>query len=312
MSHSKPSSSHHIFLDGFILLFCSTVFVVSIDWTMGIFKDGQNQSNPLLTAVIQASSEENVSAKRAENNMKEIMENIKRVNQPDIHGDTALMMVCYANFYDYALANKADVARKPYVELFLKNGADVHLRDKDGWSALFWAAWSGLPRISLVLLESGADATLTDRQDNTIVAIAAQQGNPEVVKYLLSHRANPSVKNKEGMDALALGRRELSRYSATLSSFDNEVAIQLKDELQKNPDALISYWNKTEKIKEQSEATKEDSSDMEKEGSTGQDKIAQEEVIEKWTDLEKQLTPSIIRVARYYQTVEILESSSRQ
>lgn len=312
MSHSKSSSSHHIFLDGFILLFCSTLFVVSIDWTMGIFKDGQNQSNPLLTAVIQASSEANVSAKRSENNMKEIMENIERVNQPDIHDDTALMMVCYANFYDYALANKADVARKPYVELFLKNGADVHLRDKDGWSALFWAAWSGLPQISLVLLESGADATLTDRQDNTTVAIAAQQGNPEVVRYLLSHSANPSVKNKEGMDALALGRRELSRYSATLSSFDNEVAIQLKDELQKNPDALIAYWNKTAKNKKQLEEGARGLDEKESEGSVAQDKAAQEETIEELTDLEKKLTPSIIRVARYYQTVDILKNLSSQ
>lgn len=214
----KKSVNHHILLDGFILIASSCFFVLCIDKGMSLFKDEKNDGNPLLTSIIQASSQVDAKEGRKETNMKEILENMGTVNRADGHGDTVLMMVCYANFDNCLTTIKVDAERAPYVSLLQEKGADIHLRDKDGWSALTWAAWSGMTECADILIRAGADVNLVDRQNNTILAIAAQQGNMEIVKILLEKGVDPKIKNKEGMDALALARLECARYSAAASS----------------------------------------------------------------------------------------------
>ena len=47
--------------------------------------------------------------------------------------------------------------------MLIKSGADVNKQDKDGKTALFYAASGGNDDIVMLLLKSGADADIKDR-----------------------------------------------------------------------------------------------------------------------------------------------------
>lgn len=257
----KKSVNHHILLDGFILIASSCFFVLCIDGGMSLFKDKKNDGNPLLTSIIQASSQIDAKEGRKETNMKEILENMGTVNRADGHGDTVLMMVCYANFDNCLTTMTVDAERAPYVSLLQEKGADIHLRDKDGWSALTWAAWSGMTECADILIKAGADVNLVDRQNNTILAIAAQQGNMEIVKILLEKGVDPKIKNKLGMDALALAKLEWDRYSASASS---SVLAQAVEMSRAEYDSLVQASRTSAGVKEEEDKPKAEREEAEK------------------------------------------------
>jgi len=60
------------------------------------------------------------------------------------------------------------------VELFLAAGMDPNVKDKDGRTALMWAAANGYPTIVRALLAAGADVKTKDKFGMTAIMKAAQ------------------------------------------------------------------------------------------------------------------------------------------
>ncbi|HYR89494.1 MAG TPA: ankyrin repeat domain-containing protein [Terriglobia bacterium] len=130
-------------------------------------------------------------------------------------------------------ARKSDTAT---VRALLKKGVDVNVRDLDGTTALYWAAYennsetaelliragadvkaanrygvaplylasvNGSAVLIEMLLKAGADANAVGADGETMLMTASRTGKPEAVKALLAHGANPNAKeSRRGQTAL--------------------------------------------------------------------------------------------------------------
>ena len=149
--------------------------------------------------------------------MKEGMESVKYknfVNYPDNTGRTPLMWASYCNFNNTEDALKKDIARLYYVRALLATpGIDAKVTDRDGFTALHWASWSGMPYTAVLLLEAGLDINCKDNNGYTPLMLAAMRGNEKVVRILLSLGADAAAVNKDGKTACQLAVENENAYS---------------------------------------------------------------------------------------------------
>lgn len=135
------------------------------------------------------------------------------VNLPDNTGRTPLMWASYCNFNNNEEALKKDVARLYYVrELLATPGIDAKAKDRDGFTALHWAAWSGMPYTSVLLLEAGLDINGKDNNGYTPLMLAAMRGHEKVVRTLLALGADAAAINVNGKSACALAVENEDAY----------------------------------------------------------------------------------------------------
>ncbi len=122
------------------------------------------------------------------------------------------------------------------VEEMIKAGVDLSQQDKQGWTALNWAAGSGYLEIVELLLEHGADPLAVGRDLRTPQMIALAAGHVEVVKRLRRAEAEVEGGQAETSDrkyctAYHLG--DLRRYSGWASESqdvgDDEVVFLHQD-----------------------------------------------------------------------------------
>lgn len=103
---------------------------------------------------------------------------IENVNKTDKNGVTLLMKASKAgNDWD--------------VQNLLNNGADVQLRDKDGWSALMYAVrYQNSIRLVNMLIEKGAYTRIRNKYNATPLLLAADYSqNPQILSLLLRNRS---------------------------------------------------------------------------------------------------------------------------
>ncbi len=86
------------------------------------------------------------------------------------------------------------------LQLLLKNGADVTVKNKDG-NALLGTAVDNLA-LTVFLLSTGANVDIKNERGNTALHLAVGKGQYDVVKVLLAHKANPNAKNDVGQTPL--------------------------------------------------------------------------------------------------------------
>lgn len=77
--------------------------------------------------------------------------------------------------------------------ILLDAGADPDARDRQGRSALYWAAAAGQAAVVELLLERKADLNLAALSGDTPLAVAAQNGYAAVVQTLLGHGADSAL-----------------------------------------------------------------------------------------------------------------------
>ena len=119
------------------------------------------------------------------------------VNATDVLGNSALTYVEGCKRHD-------DPTRVQLVELLIAKGAAVNFRDRDGFTALMYAARNGDTEAVNVLLRNGASVNIADKEGETaLMKAAASSCNEETVRALLSAGADLSVRDHKGRNALA-------------------------------------------------------------------------------------------------------------
>ena len=103
-----------------------------------------------------------------------------------------------------AAAKNGDIKN---VRELLANGADVDAKDKDGETALHWAACSGKVDIATFLIENGADVDAKSNYGKTALHWAAFFGHVDVAKILIENGVNVNVKNKNNDTAVEVAIR---------------------------------------------------------------------------------------------------------
>lgn len=88
------------------------------------------------------------------------------------------------------------------VQLLLGVGANPNFRDRDGWSAIHWAAEEGHLEVVRSLLEAGANVNAVSSYGTSALHCAANGGHAIIVKLLLSRRADALRANCHGWTAL--------------------------------------------------------------------------------------------------------------
>lgn len=86
------------------------------------------------------------------------------------------------------------------VELLLTHGADVNMTEVDGKSALWWAAYNGMP-LTKLLVDHGADVNIVCDHGTALTA-ACKRGHRQVVEFLLERGAR--VDTFETLETTAL------------------------------------------------------------------------------------------------------------
>ena len=148
---------------------------------------------------------------------KELKEGIEEhadfVNIPDGTGRTPLMWAVYTHTNDPAGAWREDAKRVFYVKALMDTpGINPEARDNDGFTALHWAAWSGMPQSTFLLTQRGLDVNAVEKHGYTPLMLAALRGNAAAVKLLLVLGADPALKNADGKTALQLAEDKSAAY----------------------------------------------------------------------------------------------------
>ena len=124
--------------------------------------------------------------------------------------------------------------RLEMTKLLLENGADVKIVDEDGWTALIWAAWTGMPTVVEELVKAGSDVNVLDNQKQSALMIAAQRGNDKVVEILINAGADRNLKNAAGKGAEDLANKYMTQFPDRKANYE-AVIKALKAPVQLKP-----------------------------------------------------------------------------
>lgn len=235
-----------VIIDGLILLVtCVTIVLVLNNFVFAGLKKGSGSDS--LVTMIQQDNLDRVKVILSEEDYNKVKENKPatleeykkaRANKVDEYSRTPLMWLAYANNADAKFTTESDAKRVPMIEVLVAAGADLNTVDKDGWSALMWASWSGLTSVSAKLIELGADYKVVDKNGNTALMIAAQSGHAEIVKNLLDKGADRLAKNFSQKTAKELAEEFMGKfpkkaeaYKAVLAHLDGpetQAAVSVK------------------------------------------------------------------------------------
>ncbi|XP_059142079.1 ankycorbin-like [Physella acuta] len=129
------------------------------------------------------------------------------VNAVDKDGKNALIygLNCTYNFYNFDCFIKNQSYARFLADkisgYLIKSGADVNFIDKNGWSALMYAAGKGAKRAVELLVKSGCDVLAVNKDGNNALAIASKYGFKDIVEFLSSlHNTNVIVETKQHVD----------------------------------------------------------------------------------------------------------------
>lgn len=111
-----------------------------------------------------------------------------------------------------ALPNAAAQNKIDEVQTRLSSRDSPDAVDKEGRTALIYAAMLGNPAMAKLLLDHGANVKFRDKLGNTPLHWAADRGNTELVDLLLAANAPVNEENKQGITPLmmAAGRGQVA------------------------------------------------------------------------------------------------------
>ncbi|EAX99323.1 ankyrin repeat protein, putative [Trichomonas vaginalis G3] len=101
-----------------------------------------------------------------------------------------------------ALYYAAECNKKATTQLLLLNGANIHEKDYEGKTILHRVAWNNRIESAEVLISYGANVNEKDRFGNLALHFAASNNFEEMTELLISHCANINEKEYHGKTAL--------------------------------------------------------------------------------------------------------------
>lgn len=84
----------------------------------------------------------------------------------------------------------------------ISRGADVNMKDQQGWTALMWASGKGDKEVVEVLISNGADVNLKGKTDMTALMYAALYGQKEIIAMLINSGAKVDLQDNKGKTVL--------------------------------------------------------------------------------------------------------------
>lgn len=105
----------------------------------------------------------------------------------------------------YAIADRRE---DEALRLIAGRGDDVRATDRNGWTALHFAAQSDMPRVAGALLDAGAEVDAVNVHGNTPLSTALfnYRGDPSLVNLLVARGANADRPNKHGVSPRKLAQ----------------------------------------------------------------------------------------------------------
>ena len=102
------------------------------------------------------------------------------------------------------------------VKELVEKGADVNLKDKEGYTALMNASCDSNKEIAEFLVAHGAEINVKGNDGMTALIFASRGGYKDIVELLVNNGADVNIKEKQGMTALMLaslnGHREIVEF----------------------------------------------------------------------------------------------------
>jgi ankyrin repeat protein len=117
------------------------------------------------------------------------------------------LLVASARAADAPLADSAEKADWPKLRALLNAKADVAAAQKDGMTALHWAAHHDSAEAAKLLLAAGASAKAVNRYGVTPLSLACTNGNADLVRTLLAAGADPNATLRGGETVLMTAAR---------------------------------------------------------------------------------------------------------
>ena len=102
------------------------------------------------------------------------------------------------------------------VRLLLAHGADLGVRNNEGWDPIIFAVFKGRTECVRVLLEAGADANRRTPTGSTLLMVAAMFGHTDIIRALVSAGADMHATNPDGYTALYLAESKNQTAAAAL------------------------------------------------------------------------------------------------
>jgi ankyrin repeat protein len=154
------------------------------------------------------------------------------VNYADKGGNTALMTAIQSAWYKEYVKKKGRQHRDrngQYIEvvkILLAQGADVHAKDKYGYTAIHLAADITNTEIMELLLAHGANVNAKSKDGTTPVHRAANNFNADTMELLLAHGADVNAKTKNGYTAI-IGATKWDRLGIVKVLINNGADVNL-------------------------------------------------------------------------------------
>lgn len=112
----------------------------------------------------------------------------------------------------------------------IEKGADIHAKDKFGWTALVYAVWNGHSKIAAMLLDYGITYEVWDLSGNAPLHYACAYGFKECVEVLLKAESELNALNDWKVAPISIAMMKNHTHIVTWLLEENSIDVNYMDD----------------------------------------------------------------------------------